>query len=374
MRTVSLGLGLVTGATLLSGCSLFVPPLRDAVPVDPAPFAPVVAQYAGSVARVLTTTCSGLPLSGSGFVVGPHMVLTGAHVVDGGRQASLRLPGRAPVPASVIGIDPGRDTALLHTDAELPAPPIALADPATTAPGTEVVALGYPLGEAAQRTDPARITAVTDEAMVNGFRMGDLVVVDASLRPGVSGGPALDVQGRARGMVVAAIGGRGGRDSAMTVALAIPTASLAGSLDRWRDAPPAASASCPDERPASAAPALALSVGGSVDAELAHTVWLFGQSVTSGQLRSAWAMLGGDLQVASGGFDRWSVANADTRWTGLDVLGTARDGDRATLRARVRSVDATGRCRVREDAYGLRFVFDSWRLDSLDAGEPAPCG
>lgn len=373
MRTASLGLGLVAGATLLCGCSLFFPPLRDPVPVDPAPFAPVVAQYAGSVARVLTTTCGGPPLSGSGFVVGPHLVITGAHVVDGGRQASLRLPGRAPVPASVVGIDPGRDTALLHTDTELAVPPIALADPGTTGPGTEVVALGYPLGDAEQRTDPARITAVTDEAIVNGFRMSDLVVVDASLRPGVSGGPALDAQGRARGMVVAAIGGRGGRDSAMTVALAIPPASLASSLDQWRAAPPSASAACPDERSAPAAAELTLVAGGSVDAELAHTVWLFGQSVTAGQLRSAWAMLGGDLKVSAGGFERWSAANADTGWTRLDVLDTARNGDWATLRARVRSVDADGRCHVREDAYGLRFVFDSWRLDSLDAGEAEPC-
>ncbi|WP_198018439.1 trypsin-like peptidase domain-containing protein, partial [Sedimentibacter sp. B4] len=77
-------------------------------PVDASLLDPVVQRYSASVGRLLSTSCTGAPFAGSGFVVGPGLVLTAAHVVEGARQVSVRLAGAEPVPAEVVGIDPNR--------------------------------------------------------------------------------------------------------------------------------------------------------------------------------------------------------------------------------------------------------------------------
>ncbi|MDI7046637.1 trypsin-like peptidase domain-containing protein, partial [Escherichia coli] len=55
---------------------------------------------------------------GSGFIISPDgYILTGAQVVAGASQINVRLTDRREFKASVIGIDPPSDIALLKIDA-----------------------------------------------------------------------------------------------------------------------------------------------------------------------------------------------------------------------------------------------------------------
>jgi hypothetical protein len=348
--------------------------LLTPTPVDPAPFDDVLSRTAGSVGRLLSTSCAGAPMAGSGFVVDARHVLTASHVVGGARQVSLRLGGAAPVLADVVGIDPVTDTALVRTSEDLPASPLALAGPDETAPGTAVGVLGYPLGDASLRTALTRITSVTESAVVNDHPTQNLVVVDETLRLGMSGGPALDAEGRVRGMVVAQIPGRGGRDSTSPVALAVPTRTLAGSLAGWQAAPTPAAAACAGEheRATSGGPDLITAAG--VDAELAHTLWLLGSSLNAGQFPSAWGMLTEHQQWWEGDLARWTVANSELPWARIEVEETTRDGERATAKARVRTTWQDGRCREQQVGYGFRLVAGIWLIDTIDTGVASGCG
>ncbi|CAL8971258.1 hypothetical protein PROP_00610 [Propionicimonas sp. T2.31MG-18] len=373
MRSATRTLGAIAGAVLLTGCSLFARPLLPVVPVEGSAFAPVLPAASASVGRVLGTSCAGRPLSGSGFVVGERLVLTAAHVVAGAHQVSLRLSGRAPVLADVVGLDAARDTALLRTAAVLPVAPLVLAGPAVAAPGTEVATLGLPLGESEPGVALTRITSVTDRAVVNDHPLRDLVTVDTTLAPGSSGGPAIAPDGRVLGMVVATIGGRGGRDSAATVTLAIDTASLAQSVAQWSSQAPLPVAPCDGDRPAPGpGPAIVLADGAVP--EPAHSLWLYGESVSSGRLGAAWGLLTPAAQAREGGRERWAAANSAVAWQRLEVASSLRDGDTATVRARLRSA-GPGACAEAEAAYRLALVGGVWLLESTSpTGTPTPCG
>lgn len=373
MRTGWRGVGVLVAATLLGGCSLFSPPLRTPQPVDPTPFTEVPARAGDSVGRLLSTSCAGAPMAGSGFVVDDHHVLTASHVVDGARQVSLRLTGAEPVLGEVVGIDRATDTALVRTSAPLTGAPLELAAAGETAVGTEVAALGYPLGDAELGTALARLTSVSESAVVNDHPAQDLLVVDATLRVGMSGGPVVDAQSRVRGMIVAAIGGRGGRDSTASVALALPTGLLAGRVEAWRGAAALTPDACAGEAWRTSATAPGLDVADGADAEIAHTLWLLGSSLNAGQYPSAWGMLTAGQQGREGDLAGWTARNAPLRWTGLEVLEASRDGERATARARVRFTGEDGGCRVQEFGYDLRLERGIWLVDGIDAGASAGC-
>jgi len=126
------------------------------------------------------------------------LILTNAHVVHG-RQHSLKvtLPDGRTLPASVLAYDPAHDLAALSVEATgLPA--IRAGDSQTLQPGEWVLGVGHPWGVAGAVTAGAVIDV---GATVEGrFPHGELVQVGLHLRPGHSGGPLVDVQGRLVGI------------------------------------------------------------------------------------------------------------------------------------------------------------------------------
>lgn len=157
----------------------------------------------GAVVRIDSDDCDSMG-EGSGFVYGPDLVVTVAHVVSGSSNVRITAPSLDFVAsAHIIGLDKTTDLALLKTDVPIPASPLQFAtqDPEQ---GQHIQAVGYPGFGSEQPTGGGVLKLhqhwrVTDD---DGSLMdlSDLIVSNASINPGNSGGPWIDAQGKVVGL------------------------------------------------------------------------------------------------------------------------------------------------------------------------------
>jgi S1-C subfamily serine protease len=178
------------------------PSVQGAVPSLPRPNArvardPDVRAAAGSTVRVLGTAC-GLGIEGSGWVAGPGLVVTNAHVIAGESDTTVQPSGAGPrYPASAVWFDARNDIAILRSDAIRALPP--LAENVTAPPGTSGAVIGYPENGPLD-VQPARlgptITALTQDAYGRGPIRRKITTLRGLVRSGNSGGPVVDGAGR----------------------------------------------------------------------------------------------------------------------------------------------------------------------------------
>ncbi len=162
----------------------------------------VVADAAPSVVktRAVAHACQKI-LEGSGFVVAPNRVMTGAHAVAGGDSFSISVGGQEHA-ATVVSYDPNVDIAILAVP-ELQAPPLAFAEgPAPT--GADAVVLGYPSGDPF-RAASARIREVIELTGPDIYQTTkvrrEVYVIRGQVLQGNTGGPLIDLNGRVLGVV-----------------------------------------------------------------------------------------------------------------------------------------------------------------------------
>jgi S1-C subfamily serine protease len=153
------------------------------------------------LARVLRADTAALGLgSGTGFVVSTDgYVLTNNHVVGDGK-VMVRL-GEAMVPAEVVARDKKRDMALIRVKPPagttfVPVKPVA----ADLDRGQPVAALGYPLGDVVG--SGLKLTTGVVSGKAEGGT-GNMLLLDAKVNPGNSGGPLCDAHGNVVAMVTA---------------------------------------------------------------------------------------------------------------------------------------------------------------------------
>jgi S1-C subfamily serine protease len=189
-----------------------------------------VRAASASVVRVLGTAC-GLGIEGSGWVAAPGVVVTNAHVVAGESDTTVQVGGNGPsLPARVLLFDPHDDVAVLQVGG-LQQPVLRLRP--SPPPGTAVAILGYP-EDGPFRAVPGRIgqseQATTQDAYGNGPVIRSIAALRGWVRPGNSGGPLVDAQGRVLATVFAAItGGTGVRGPG---GFAVPNDVVAAALHR----------------------------------------------------------------------------------------------------------------------------------------------
>jgi S1-C subfamily serine protease len=131
------------------------------------------------------------------------LVVTTAHAVAHDDSARLTLPGGQERDAQVVGRDPGTDLALLRTDAaDLAAPTFREADGLKV--GHAALALGRP-GQSVRAS--FRIIGVlgSDVRTPWGGRLERYVETDRGFPRGFSGGPLIDLEGRAIGINTSAL-------------------------------------------------------------------------------------------------------------------------------------------------------------------------
>jgi S1-C subfamily serine protease len=164
--------------------------LRDALALNPTP------AWRAAVLRKLGNAAQAH--SGTGFAVGPDVVVTNYHVAGGPGAVRVRLPDKQRLPATVVAEDPENDLALLKV--ALPAgvrlPPLRVAPTVVTGPGTAVATLGYALGGTGQKFTQGPVSQ-----REGGAGKPTLLVLNVTVNPGNSGGPLLDLGGNVVGVV-----------------------------------------------------------------------------------------------------------------------------------------------------------------------------
>lgn len=168
--------------------------------------------------RIRNVSCPGVG-TGAGFAVGPHLIVTNRHVIEGDAALEVSTWDGRPREVEATAVARGHDLALLRTVRELPGSVEIAQRPASA--GDLVHVVGYPLG--------GEFTVVRGLVVdqVQGPALGDeshVLRIKAVVLPGYSGGPVLNVRGEVVGVVYAL-----GRTTRYV--LAVPVSSLSGWLE-----------------------------------------------------------------------------------------------------------------------------------------------
>lgn len=124
------------------------------------------------------------------------LIITNAHVVQRG-SLEVILPDERKLPAKVLAHDPSRDLAALSVNA-YDLPTVELGNSRGLQPGHLVFALGHPWGVAGAVSAGPVINIGLPPEIPRIAR--EFVQAGLQLRPGHSGGPMIDVQGRLVGI------------------------------------------------------------------------------------------------------------------------------------------------------------------------------
>jgi len=177
------------------------PTLPGALPIPATVDSPGINRTAQNVVKVSSVGCGGI-VTGSAFPVGKGYVVTNAHVVSGTTSHNIQKADGTSMHATVVFFDPERDVAVLYA-------PGFTATGVTFGSGqrgTQGAVIGYP-GGGVERTVPAvvdgSVQAQGRDIYNENLVTRQIFVLQASVRPGNSGGPLVDTQGRVLGMVFA---------------------------------------------------------------------------------------------------------------------------------------------------------------------------
>jgi S1-C subfamily serine protease len=210
---------------------------RSVAPSDA--LAGLVAKTRGAIVRIQTTAC-GLEEIGTGFVIGPRLVATVEHVVDGASSIALKQGGKVVAAGTVIGEDQTRDVALVRSSAPLTGTALRLAARAPDL-GESVAALGFPLGLPLTVTQGS-VSGLDRSVLINGISRRQMLQTDAAVNPGNSGGPLLSLDtGQVVGLVDL------GTDFANGIAFAVAAQVAQPLMQAWKASPqPVPVSVCPN--------------------------------------------------------------------------------------------------------------------------------
>src|SRR5512142_104701 len=158
------------------------------------------AELAGAVEnakRALVEIRNGHGGAGAGTIwQRDGLIITNAHVL-GRRGLQIKLPDGRSLPAQLLAYDTQRDIAALKVEAN-DLPTIELGDSRLLKPGEWVMAIGHPYGITGAVTGGV---VIGEGAQLPEMQPGrEWVAVSLHMRPGHSGGPLVDINGRLIGV------------------------------------------------------------------------------------------------------------------------------------------------------------------------------
>src|SRR5215813_7235937 len=153
--------------------------------------------------------------TGSGVIVSSDgYILTNNHVASAANELTVKLADGRELRARRIGVDPRTDLALIKVEAQN-MPYATLGDSSKLEQGEWVIALGSPFG--LEQTMTAGIISATGRKF--GGAYDNYIQTDASVTPGNSGGPLVNMNGEVIGVNTSIYSSGGGSEG---VGFAIP--------------------------------------------------------------------------------------------------------------------------------------------------------
>jgi hypothetical protein len=184
------------------------PEARVAAPQPGIARDPDVRRAGGSVVKILGEAC-GLGIEGSGWVAGPDLVVTNAHVIAGQDDTTVTARSGDEFDATAVHYEPEDDLAILRADG-LGLPELSLAP--EVASGTAGAILGYPengpFQVAAARVGETE-TVISQDSYGRGPIQREMTPFRGGVKSGNSGGPVVDRSGDVLTTVFAAAKGKG---------------------------------------------------------------------------------------------------------------------------------------------------------------------
>ena len=158
-----------------------------------------------AVVKIQSQTSTGGGI-GTGFIYDSDgWILTNKHVVDGANQITVILSDSTEMPATLYGIDPLTDLAIIKVDGS-GLPTVSIGSSAELKPGQLAIAIGNPLGEFENTVTTGVVSGLGrqivagDSLSSNSEQLNNLIQTDAAINPGNSGGPLLDSGGQVIGV------------------------------------------------------------------------------------------------------------------------------------------------------------------------------
>ena len=340
----------------------------------PSPSVPVAADFTDTykkvstgVVRIETTACDGGGV-GSGFLIAPDMVATVAHVVSEAHSVVVRQ-GDQTTTGTVVGFDPTRELALISTAAPLRGHVFRLAR-RPPAVGTDVAAIGYPLGGPKSMTKGS-VSGLGRNIVVDDQPLRGLIQTDTSINPGNSGGPLVTVDGTVAGLVEAK------RTHADHVGFAVPASLASSALHRWEAAPQPVSWSQSCTAPTGPEDVSVEVVNGTAHPDgpaLADAFTTYANAINYGDYNTAYAVLSPAAQARTT-YSEFSQGALTSYIVAFWIDSVAGDGltDRVqTEFISVQDPEMGGHQQVCSDwqmSYTMVFDGNAWRID---AAEPSP--
>lgn len=146
----------------------------------------------------------------SGFIFTPDgYIITNSHVTHQANKLIVTLEDRRQFTAEMVGEDPQTDLAVIRIP-ERDLPMLEFGDSDKLKVGQPVMAIGNPLGFGHSVTSGVISALGRSLRSFSGHLMDNIIQTDAPLNPGSSGGPLVDIYGKAIGVNTAIIQGAQG--------------------------------------------------------------------------------------------------------------------------------------------------------------------
>jgi 2-alkenal reductase len=148
--------------------------------------------------------------SGSGVIIDADgHIVTNNHVVENAERLEIILADGSSEPATLVGLDPFADLAVIQVQADLSAP-AEWGNSDSIKPGETVIAIGSPLGDFKNTVTVGVVSAKERTLDVDqNYQLVDLIQTDAAINQGNSGGPLINLSGQIVGINTIVVRGDG---------------------------------------------------------------------------------------------------------------------------------------------------------------------